>query len=61
MEEFSLHEISSSPNCQTDNAEAKAENICLRCGGFAVACRDISSKLEYMVSTLCHDARTNVF
>ena len=46
MEELSLHEIFSRPTYRTDYAGAKAENICLRCGGIAEEYRDTSSRLE---------------
>jgi hypothetical protein len=53
MEELTLREIFSSPSYQTDYAKAKAKNTCIRCGGYVGTFRDISSKLEYMVSALC--------
>jgi hypothetical protein len=51
MEELSLHEVFSRP----------AGNTCVRCGGFAVAFRDTSSKLEYMVSALCQECQDQCY
>ena len=61
MEELSLHEIFSRPTYQADYARAKAENICLRCGGVAEEYRDTSSKLEYMVYALCQRCQDQSF
>jgi hypothetical protein len=61
MEELSLHEIFSRPTYRTDYAGAKAENICLRCGGFAEEYRDTSSRPEYMVSALCQRCEEQCF
>ena len=61
MEELNLHEIFSRPTSRTDYAGAKAENICLRGGGFAEEYGDTSSRPEYMVSALCHRCQDQRF
>jgi hypothetical protein len=61
MEGLTLHEIFSRPTYRTDYAKAKAENTCIRCGGYVGTFRDISSRLEYMVSALCQRCQDQCF
>jgi hypothetical protein len=61
MEEFSLKEICSKPTYRTDYTIAKANSICVRCRGLAVAFRDAASRLEYRISALCQQCQDQCF
>ena len=56
-----LFQIISSATYKESYAQAKAANLCLRCGRPAKGFTDCSSELEYRISALCQSCQEECF
>jgi hypothetical protein len=56
-----LFQLISSGTYKNSFAQAKAANICLRCGRPAKGFTDCSSELEYRISALCQSCQEECF
>jgi hypothetical protein len=56
-----LFQLISSATYKESYAQAKAANICLRCGRPANGFSDGSSELEYRISALCQSCQDECF
>jgi hypothetical protein len=56
-----LFQLISGPTYKESYAQAKAANICLRCGRPANGFTDGSSELEYRISALCQSCQEECF